>query len=63
MIWCIPCPLCIPVYIGAFIALIAVVHKVTGLSWAGEFLKKHRNRIEHSKILKSIVKRINNEKT
>ena len=59
MIWCIPCPLCIPVYVGIIIILIAVVHKFAGFVWAGEFLKKHHNRIEHSKILKSIIKRIN----
>jgi len=60
MLWCIPCPLCIPIYIFIFIVLIAIIERFTGFSWAKKFLEKHHKRIEHSKILRRIIKKKSN---
>ena len=54
---CIPCPLCIPIYIWIFIVFVAVL-AIFKVSWAIRFLDKHKDKISHSKILTKTIRRL-----
>jgi len=62
MFWCIPCPLCIPVYVVILIVVIAVIDRLFGFSWAHKYVEKRKKRIESSKVLSCIIKKIEDSK-
>ena len=52
---CIPCPLCIPIYVWAFVVFVAIL-AIFKIRWAVRLLDKHRERISHNKLLSKTIR-------